>query len=114
MNHSAKTSLKETVVRGISKSIEADSPGFAEGINRFEIHVQNVSPLDWLMDQSCHQKLYFSSRDNTFETAAIGTAKEISEQNSTTLQDALNYENKTAKPSLHIMSKPAVKINPPS
>jgi len=104
MNESTKTSLNETVPQRLIECIEKSLPGLTEGLNRFEIELENISPLDWLSCQSCTHKIYFSDRDKSLEVAAIGTAKSLTQQNSKTLNDTL----KTIESDLEL-SNPAIK-----
>jgi len=104
MNESTKTSLNETVPQRLIERIEKSLPGLTEGLNRFEIELENISPLEWLSCQSCPQKIYFSDRDKSLEVVAIGTAKSLSQQNSKTLEDALKAINADLE-----SSNPAIK-----
>lgn len=88
MNESVKYSLKETIVRGLIERIKVSLPDLAEGLRRFEVEVEGVSPLDWLGGQGVAQKIYFSDRDKSFEVAATGSVQIITERNSENLKDA--------------------------
>jgi len=90
MNESIKTSLRETIARRLTDRIEKTLPDLTEGLSRFEIDLEGVSPLGWLGVQSLPQKIYFSDRDKSFEVAAISAAKSLTEENSKNLKDALD------------------------
>lgn len=97
MNECTKSSLRETITERLIERIEKSAQDFHPGLNRFEIELGNISPLDWLSRQSCPGKIYFSSRDKTFEIAALGTAKAITQENSKGLEDALEIIDGTLK-----------------
>lgn len=85
------------VVQGLIERIEKSLPDLIEGLNRFEIELRNIAPLNWLGLQNSPDKIYFSDRDKSFEVAATGSAKTITEHNSKNLKDALSaIENSLA------------------
>lgn len=81
--------MKETLVRRLSETIQKSLPGIAEGLNRFEVELSDLSPLDWLKSQNTPSKIYFSERDNSLQVAAVGAVKKITPQNTPGLKDAL-------------------------
>jgi len=104
MNESTKTSLKETITQRLIESIEKSLPDLTEGLSRFEIELENISLIDWLNRQSCPEKIYFSDRDKSFQMAAIGAAKTLTQKNSKNLKDAFDIIDSTLK-----SSEPAIK-----
>ncbi len=105
MNECTKSSLKETITQRLIDRIENSLPGVSDGLNRFEIDLQNLSPLNWLGGQNWPDKIYFAGRDNCFDVAAVGNAKTLTEQNTKDLKDALNIIDNTLA-----SSDPAIKF----
>jgi menaquinone-specific isochorismate synthase len=76
--YQAKLGLREQIERGLAllrtSHIQKE---IQEQVLRVEVLVENVDVLTWLNSQKEHPKIYWRSRDTSFEVAGIGSALTI-------------------------------------
>lgn len=75
--------VKDKIKDFIKKSSLDQADSDSGGIIRFEADVEDVNSLDWLKNQNCDVKLYWSDREHSLDVSGIGEADSVFAENNT-------------------------------